>query len=78
MSALFDVKLTFTQGILQPVSHAAPCQTFKPLISLGGVDAKEAGWHVSTLLVWKSLEGWQVGLVLVIGQSLLTPSQPSY
>lgn len=61
MSALFDVKLTFAQGILQPVFHAATCQMLKPLTALGGVDAKEAGWHISALLVWKSLEGWQVG-----------------
>lgn len=78
MSALFDLKLTFAQGILQPVFHAAPCQMLKPLTALGGVDAEEAGWHVSALLVWKSLEGRQVGLVLVIGKSLLTASQPSY
>lgn len=49
-----------------------------PLTAVGCVDAKETGWHVSALLVWKSLEGWKVGLVLLVSQSVLTPPQPSH
>lgn len=61
------MKLTIAQGILQPVLHDTLFLISIPLTALGGANDEAAGWQIGALLVWKPLERWQVGLVLIVG-----------